>query len=71
MDAPLAAFAGGAERGGPETAVPREYDTGGAISEGLTFAARGGFACDASAGAVRFVGGLDSVTGGYSLFRDA
>ena len=77
MDALPAPFAGCAERGGfdplaPEAAVSREYDTGGGIGEGLTPAARGGFARSrASTGMPRFVGGLDSVTPCYPLFRNA
>jgi len=77
MDAPPAPFAGCAKRGGfdplaPEATVFLEYDTGGGIGEGLRPAARGGFARNgASAGVPRFVGGLDSVTPCYPLFRNA
>jgi hypothetical protein len=69
MDALLAPSDGGAERGGPAT-VSREYDTSGGIGEGLVFAARGGPVRGTSAGAARFVGGLESVTAGYPLFQD-
>jgi hypothetical protein len=71
MDALLVPSDGGAERGGPEAIVSREYDTSGGIGEGLAFAARGGPVRGASAGAARFVGGLESVTAGYPLFQDA
>ena len=70
MDALLVPFDGCAERGGPETTGSREYDTSGGIGEGLAFAARGGPVRGTSAGTGRFVGGLESVTASYPLFRD-
>jgi hypothetical protein len=77
MDATPTPLVGCAKRGGfdplaPEAAASREYDTGGGIGEGLVPAARGRFARGgASPGARRFVGGLDSVTPCYPLFRIA